>query len=106
MHIPYPPRKLDHVIERVHADRRERAARRFFRCGAPVVRRDELPGTGRVLRHYRDHSAEPAVLEMLAHVADGRMKAPAATDGPHYAGAFRCRDCRLRAREVERDRLL
>ena len=42
---------------------------------------------------------------MLAHVADGRMKAPAEADGQHYAGAFGCRDCRARARAVERDRL-
>jgi len=51
-HIPYLAGELDHVIERVHADRGERAARRLLGSGAPIVRGNELSGARGMLRHH------------------------------------------------------
>jgi hypothetical protein len=53
--------ELDHVVERMHPDGGERAARRFVRCGAPIVRGNELPGAGGVLRQHGNDRAEPTV---------------------------------------------
>ena len=105
-HVAHPAGELDHVVERMHPDRGQRPARRFLGRGAPIVRRDELSGAGRVLRHHGDHGAEPAIPETVSYLGHRRKEAPAVADRQHHAGLARCRDRGLRAAAVERDRLL
>ncbi len=94
------------MIERVHADGRQRACRRLFGRGTPIVRRNELSGARGVLRHHRDDGAEPPRLEMATQRNHRRMKAPAVADRQHHARPLRRGDSGIRARAVERDRLL
>ena len=105
-HVAHAAGELDHVVERMHADRRQRAARRFFRRGAPIVRRDELAGAGGVLRHHRNDGAEPAVPETPSQLDHRRMEAPAVADREHHAGLACRRDRCIRAAAVQRDRFL
>ena len=105
-HVAHLTGELDHVIERMHADRRQRAARRFARRRAPVVRRDELAGAGGMLRHHGNDGAEPAIPETPAQLHHRRMEAPAVADGEHHACLVRGLDRGIRAAAVERDRLL
>ena len=105
-HVAHATGEFDHVVERMHADRRQRAARRFIRRGAPIVGWYELAGAGGVLRHHGNDGAEPAVPETPAQLHHRRMEAPAVADGQHDACLVRGLDRRTRAAAVERDRLL
>src|SRR5260370_1391378 len=105
-HIAHPAREFDHMIERMHADGRQRAARRFLGRGSPIVRRDELTGAGGVLRHHGDDGAEPSLGETPSHLHHGRMEAPAVADRQHHARLARGLDRPIGAGAVERDGLL
>ncbi len=59
-----------------------------------------------MLRHHRQHIAEPAVGEALANFDDGGMETAAEADRQHDAGVLRGGGDRLRARVIKRDRLL
>ncbi len=105
-HVAHMARKLDHVVERMHADCGEGPAGRLLGCRTPIVRGDELPGAGRVLRHHRDDLAETPVFQAVSDLDYRWMEAPAETDREQDAGFARGIDRSTRALAIERDRLL